>query len=110
MKFTALLALFATASAVQLDSLPGSETPCISTAAPLNVDEATLNAQLEYFSRSFDKRHYNNAMIIYGELKKRGLDPKVRVNTYEIYDKSFGFERVRRYDLVQQHMNLIEHF
>jgi hypothetical protein len=49
-------------------------------------------------------------MAIYAELKKAGLDPKVRVNTYEFLDKAFKFERVRRYDLVQQHMNLVEHF
>ena len=49
-------------------------------------------------------------MKIYGALKKQGKDPKVAVTTYELYDKAFPFEKVRRYDLVQQHMNMIEHF
>ena len=53
---------------------------------------------------------HNNAMTIYGYLKSQGKDPKVAVTTYELYDKAFPFEKVRRYDLVQQHMNMIEHF
>jgi len=32
------------------------------------------------------------------------------VHTWELYDKSFSFERVRRYDLVQQHMDSLQHF
>jgi hypothetical protein len=76
---------------------------------PLPHTEEELALQLEEFGRTLDKAHYNNAMIIYDELKKAGKDPKVRVNTYEFLDKAFAFERVRRYDLVQQHMNLVEH-
>ena len=106
----AFIALLFTAQAVKLDTtaFPGSERPCITE--PLEIDEATLNQQLDYFSRDFDKKHYDNAMKIYAEMKAGGKDPKVRINTYELYDKAFAFERVRRYDLVQQHMALIEHF
>ena len=107
----AFIALLFTASAVKLEAevFPASERPCISDDNTLEIDEATLNAQLDYFSRDFDKKHYENAMKIYAELKKQGKDPKVRVQTFELYDKAFAFERVRRYDLVQQHMALIEH-
>ena len=76
---------------------------------PIPNTEEELALQLEEFGRKLDKQHYTNAMAIYGELKKGGLDPKVRVNTYEFLDKAFKFERVRRYDLVQQHMALVEH-
>ena len=73
-------------------------------------DEEEMNLQLSQFSRTFQKVNYENAMKIYGALKKQGKDPKVAVTTYELYDKAFPFEKVRRYDLVQQHMNMIEHF
>ena len=69
-----------------------------------------MNIQMDYFSRRLDMNNYDNAMKIYGALKKMGKDPKVAVTTYELYDKAFPFEKVRRYDLVQQHMNMIEHF
>jgi hypothetical protein len=76
---------------------------------PIPNTEAELALQLEEFGRQLDKTHYTNAMAIYEELKKEGKDPKVRVNTYEYLDQAFKFERVRRYDLVQQHMALVEH-
>ena len=109
MKYTLVLAALCAVSAVKLEQsvFPGSERPCITE--PLEIDEETLNQQLDYFSRNFDKKHYDNAMAIYAEMKAAGKDPKVRVNTYELLDKAFAFERVRRYDLVQQHMNLVEH-
>ena len=109
MKYTLVLAALCAVSAVKLEqsAFPASERPCITE--PLEIDEATMNQQLDYFSRDFDKKHYDNAMAIYAELKAGGKDPKVRINTYELLDKAFTFERVRRYDLVQQHMNLVEH-
>lgn len=119
MKFTYVLAALALVSAVQLENqvasavkyevvnnkifLDGCPTPIPNT-------EEELALQLEEFGRTLDKQKYLNALAIYGELKKAGKDPKVRVNTYEFLDKAFKFERVRRYDLVQQHMNLVEHF
>ena len=76
---------------------------------PIPNTEEELGLQLEEFGRTLDKTHYKNALAIYDELLKAGKNPKVRVNTYEFLDKAFAFERVRRYDLVQQHMNLVEH-
>jgi len=52
-------------------------------------------------------------MNIYAELKKQGKEPVTGpsgVHTWELYDKAFPFEKVRRYDLVQQHMDAIQHF
>ena len=74
------------------------------------MSEKQLNIELDYFSRNFDKAHYDTAMQIYAELKGQGLDPKVKVHTWELYDKSFRFPRVRRYELVQQQMDILEHF
>ena len=113
------MALLGVASAVQLETTQTTAAApyevvnnkifldgCVT---PLQETEAELALQLEEFSRTLDKGHYNNAMEIYTELKKQGKDPKVRVNTYELLDNAFAFERIRRYDLVQQHMNLVEH-
>ena len=32
------------------------------------------------------------------------------VFTWELYDKAFAFPRVRRYETVQQNMDMLEHF
>ena len=32
------------------------------------------------------------------------------VHTWELYDGAFSFPRIRRYGLVQEHMDVIEHF
>merc|ERR1712153_278897 len=77
---------------------------------PLALTQEQLDIELDFFSRKFDKQHYNNAISIYKALKKAGKDPKVSVHTWELYDHAFPFEKVRRYDLVQQHMNMVEHF
>jgi hypothetical protein len=37
---------------------------------PLPITQKQLDVELDYFSRSFDKHHYYNAMNIYAELKK----------------------------------------
>ena len=119
MKF-AVFALLAIASvqAVQLENQVASTTGyevvnnkifLDGCPTPIPNTEEELALQLEEFGRTLDKAHYDNALAIYAELKKAGKDPKVRVNTYEFLDKAFSFERVRRYDLVQQHMNLVEH-
>ena len=77
----------------------------------IDVSQAQLDIELDYFSRSFDRKHYKKAMQIYKALKKNfGVNPKVSIHTWELYDHAFPFEKVRRYDLVQQHMNMIEHF
>ena len=65
---------------------------------------------MDYFSRTFDRAYYEKAMLIYNELLKNGTNPKVRVNTWELYDSAFSFPRVRRYELVQTQMDLLEHF
>ena len=76
----------------------------------IDVSQAQLDIELDYFSRKFDPKNYKKAMQIYKELKKQGKDPKVSIHTWELYDQAFSFPRVRRYDLVQKHMDLLQHF
>jgi len=79
----------------------------------LPITQKQLDVELDYFSRSFDKHHYFNAMNIFAELKKQGKDGitgATGVHTWELYDHAFPYEKVRRYDLVQQHMDAIQHF
>ena len=111
MKFS-ILALIATASAVKLSDpgpvVNGHETgTCI---AALDISQKELDVQLDYFSRSFSKIHYDNAMAIYGELLKGGQKPRLSAHTWELYDGAFTFPRVRRYDLVQKEMDKLQHF
>jgi hypothetical protein len=77
---------------------------------PLALTQEQLDIELDFFSRKFDIQNYDNAIAIYNALKKEGKDPKVSVHTWELYDHAFPFEKVRRYDLVQQHMDAIQHF
>jgi hypothetical protein len=65
-----------------------------------------MKIEMDYFSRNFDVQHYNNAMKIWK--KVGGTAP--RVSSWELYDKSFSFERIRRYDYVVENMNSLEAF
>ena len=59
---------------------------------PLPITQKALDVELDYFSRSFDKHHYYNAMNLYAELKKQGRDPVTGpsgVHTWELFDKAF---------------------
>mmetsp|Transcript_17297 Transcript_17297/g.26692 ORF Transcript_17297/g.26692 Transcript_17297/m.26692 type:complete len:186 (-) Transcript_17297:59-616(-) len=70
----------------------------------LSQDE--LDWQMDQFSRHFKVENYNNALKIAKELGVKAP----RVHTWELYDKSFSFPRVRRYDFVQNNMDMLEHF
>ena len=77
----------------------------------IDVSQKQLDIELDYFSRTLDRKHYKKAMQIYKEMKKElKKNPKVSIHTWELYDKAFTFPRVRRYDLVQKHMDLLQHF
>jgi len=82
----------------------------VSCEPAIDVSQKQLDIELDYFSRNFDRKHYKKAMQVYKELKKQGKNPKVSIHTWELYDAAFSFQRVRRYDLVQKHMDLIQHF
>ena len=84
------------------------EEPC---TAALEKTPEEMRIQMDYFSRTFDMSHYDNAMKIYAELQKEGYNgagPKV--TSWELYDSAFTFDKVRRYDFVVENMNSLEQF
>ena len=99
MKFFAV-ALLGMASATQL------ETPCVY----LDETQEELDHQVDMFSRTLDTRHWTNALNIQKALRLKGQPGKVYIHTWELYDKAFSFPRVRRYQLVQENMDMLEHF
>merc|ERR1712166_144710 len=81
-----------------------AQGPCV------YLDEAQdeLDYQVDMFSRTFDPRHWKNALAIAGKIgnKAKGL----KVHAWELYDKAFTFPRVRRYNMVNDNMDMLEHF
>lgn len=71
-----------------------------------------MNWQMDKFSRTFDIQNYLNAVQIQSDLKtEKGIVVKLpAVTTWELLDKAFSFPSVRRFDLVQQNMDMLEHF
>lgn len=82
------------------------EAPCVY----LDETKAELDYQVDMFSRTLDPRHWTNAKNIQAQLLKNGQDAKMHVHTWELYDKAFSFPRVRRYEFVQENMDMLEHF
>ena len=106
-----VVALLSTTQAVRTEQMDSVHTfPVMSCENPMEITEKQLRIELDYFSRNFDKQHYKAAMTIYKELKAQGENPQLSVHTWELYDKAFTWDRVRRYDLVQQEMDMIQHF
>ena len=58
---------------------------------------------MDLFSRTFDETHYQNAMTIANILK---VDMPL-VTTWDLYDKSFTWSRVRHYTIVEEQMHEI---
>merc|ERR1719453_2169271 len=56
----------------------------------IDVSQKQLDIELDYFSRTLDRKHYKKAMQVYGELKKQGKNPKVSIHTWELYDGEFA--------------------
>ena len=66
---------------------------------------------MEYFSRYLETKHFDNAMKIWKNLtENHGFNGKAMVHTYELYDKAFTFPRVRKYEFVQENLDMLEHF
>ena len=108
MRIALLALLAATASAVSIENTSELGYKVVNNKIfvdgcplPLSLTQSQLDTELDFFSRKFDKQHYDNALSIYKALKGQGADPKVSVKTWELYDHAFPFEKVRRYDLVQ---------
>ena len=70
------------------------------------ISKDEMEWQMDQFSRHFNIKNYQNAMKIADELK---IKPP-QVKSWELMDSAFSFSRVRRYDEVQQNMDMLEHF
>ena len=62
---------------------------------------------MDMFSRTIDPRHRFNVLNINKALPKA---QRLSVHTWELYDKAFSFPRIRRYQYVQENMDMLEHF
>jgi len=70
-----------------------------------------MNLMMNLFSRTFDKIFYSNAWQIYqGLLEKDPKTPAPKINTWELYDRAFTFQRVRKYAFVIEQLNKLEQF
>ena len=118
MKFSTVALLFlgviATAEARPLENnlvQVGAESVQGQPCEYLDETTAELEYQVDMFSRTLDPRHWTNVQNIQAALKKKnGSYPRVPVHTWELYDKAFSFPRVRRYNFVQENMDMLEHF
>ena len=88
MKF-ATLALVASVNAVSLSQMSsGDDKGKIVNGKywfcdpPLPHTEKQLDIELDFLSRNFDRKHYDNAIEIYTELNKKGQHPRVNVHTW----------------------------
>ena len=71
---------------------------CLGT---LKATEKQMKKEMDLFSRNFDKTHYENASKIFGAIKTTGYKGKLpRVSTWELYDKSFTWPKIRQYESV----------
>merc|ERR1711898_22041 len=91
-------------NAVEIEA---EKPPCVY----LDETQAELDYQVDRFSRTLDPRHWTNVVNLRNALsKKTGATPKLQVHTWELLDKAFSFPRVRRYQYVQENMDMLEHF
>ena len=69
-------------------------------------DPRELAWQMDMFSRTCDRKYYDNSVKIVEEIKT----DRPKINAWELLDKAFAFSRIRRYDFVEENMNMLEHF
>merc|ERR1711934_475433 len=111
MKFYAYLALFLGAvSAAEITATAGIKSAIEGPCVYLDETQTELNYQVDMFSRTLDPRHWTNVNNVAKAMKDAGKKPAIYVHTWELYDKSFSFPRVRRYQMVQDNMDMLEHF
>lgn len=61
---------------------------------------------MDMFSRTCDRKYYDNSVKIADKIKSE----LPKVNSWELLDASFAFSRIRRYDFVNDNMDMLEHF
>ena len=57
-----------------------------------------LNQELDQFSVTLNKKHYDTALQIREDLKSGGEEPQMKVHTMDIYKKSFTFPQIAHND------------
>jgi hypothetical protein len=101
-------------SSTSSSSSSSDEETLLQTREPceyLDETQEELDYQVDMFSRTLDTRHWTNAVNIAQAINaKTGATPKLNVHTWELYDNAFSFPRVRRYEFVNENMDLLEHF
>jgi hypothetical protein len=118
MKYTTIMLLGA-ASATKITQKwtepwgPGEDGIIDALTPPLEAcrerlweDPRELGWQMDMFSRTCDRKYYDHAWEIAQKIKS----DLPRVNAWELLDKSFAFSRIRRYDFVNDNMDMLEHF
>merc|ERR1712164_6880 len=101
MRFSIVLALFlGLASASEMQSAATIKSAIEGPCVYLDETQTELNYQVDMFSRTLDPRHWTNVLNISKAMKDAGKKPGIYVHTWELYDKSFSFPRVRRYAMV----------
>jgi len=113
MKFSAVLVLFlglAAATEMQVENQASIKSAMEGPCVYLDETQAELDYQVDMFSRTLDSRHWTNVGNVAKAMKKAGKKPYMYIHTWELYDKSFSFPRVRRYGFVQENMDMLEHF
>lgn len=70
------------------------------------ADPRELKWQMEMFSRTCERKYYDNSVKIAKDINAE----LPKVNAWELLNKSFAFDRIRRYDFVNENMDMLEHF
>ena len=82
-----------------IDALSKDKKSGTNCTERLEYSQEQFDKELEWFSRSLNKSHFDNALEIYEALtEKKSFKGKFLVHTWELYDKAFAFPRVRKYD------------
>jgi hypothetical protein len=117
-----LVGVLSTTQAVTLDSknmvqtearLASSEAAAATQPPCVYLDETMeeLEYQIDMFSRTLDERHWTNVLNLQKAIEKKSGKPvKIETHVWDLMDKSFDFPRIRRYDFVEENMNMLEHF
>ena len=61
---------------------------------------------MDMFSRTCDRQYYDNSVKIAFELKT----DLPKANSWELQDQAFAFSRLRRFNFVNENMDMLEHF
>ena len=63
---------------------------------------------MDLFSRTFDRKYYDNAMKIYSQIKDKDGVNTPQVTTWDLYDNAFAWKQVRKYEMTREQMHEIE--